>query len=438
MKNALVDAEKMTKKNCTEGEQLNFQDELPRVTLLGIENFFMQGKTAQLNRARGHRRVRTLPYQTDENVCEEDDNDVEDETTSENSSRCDLGLLRDYFSDGELHLKAKKKIEDIRKDFPWWTYCLAAGFNVLVYGIGSKRALMSAFRNEELSRFRTLSIDGFREDVTTRSILANIVQYMQLKNCEQKRRSLVEWSKHIASTIEQKKQQLIILLDNIDSASLRDPYDQAVLAALAENPAVLMLATVDHINATLIWNSILLESFNWAYCRADTFTFPADEILAGQSSLLGLNPKTSHSAHSMSSLDVLWQSLASNSRSIFRLFYGMLFSFNKPVAFWDLFNAAKDEFLVSSDTALRQQLVEFNDHRILRWKRGDDGNEQLIGSLERSLVEKFLNEKGRGLKITADGGPFNNTGSQISGDWSKLHPAARCYEGVELVQQLTL
>ncbi|ETN81446.1 hypothetical protein NECAME_02126, partial [Necator americanus] len=93
----------MTKKNCTEGEQLNFQDELPRVTLLGIENFFMQGKTAQLNRARGHRRVRTLPYQADENVCEEDDNDVEDEKTSENSSRCDLGLLRDYFSVG-LHV----------------------------------------------------------------------------------------------------------------------------------------------------------------------------------------------------------------------------------------------------------------------------------------------------------------------------------------------
>ncbi|VDP26240.1 unnamed protein product [Heligmosomoides polygyrus] len=71
-------------------------------------------------------------------------------------------------------------------------------------------------------------------------------------------------------------------------------------------------------------------------------------------------------AHSLSSLDVLWQSLATNSRSIFRLFYAMYFDINEPVAFWDLFNAAKDDFLVSSDTALRQQLVEFSDHRILR------------------------------------------------------------------------
>ncbi|ETN81445.1 hypothetical protein NECAME_02125, partial [Necator americanus] len=104
--------------------------------------------------------------------------------------------------DGELHLKDKKKIDDIRKDFPWWTYCLAAGFNVLVYGIGSKRALMSAFRNEELSRFRTLSIDGFREDVTTRSILANIVQYMQLKNCEVRFSILTVLHVHYALNIE--------------------------------------------------------------------------------------------------------------------------------------------------------------------------------------------------------------------------------------------
>ncbi|VDM78736.1 unnamed protein product, partial [Strongylus vulgaris] len=136
---------------------------------------------------------------------------------------------------------------------------------------------------------------------------------------------------------------------------------------LAENPAILLVATIDHINATLLWTSVLLDSFQWVYCHADTFAFSTEELLAGHSSLLGLNPKNTHSAHSLSSLDVLWQSLATNSRSIFRLFYAMFFSTNEPVSFWDLFSAAKDEFLVSSDTALRQQLVEFSDHRVLRY-----------------------------------------------------------------------
>ncbi|KAK6021424.1 origin recognition complex subunit 2, partial [Ostertagia ostertagi] len=220
-----------------------------------------------------------------------------------------------------------------------------------------------------------------------------------------RRRSLVEWAKHIASTIERNKQQLIVLLNNIDGPNLRDPSEQSVLAALVESHAVLMVATVDHINASLLHTSHQLQLFNWIYYRADTFIFSWQEILAGQSSLLGLNPKSNQSTHSLSSLDVLWQSLAANSRSILRIFYAMFFHSKEPVAFWDLFTAAskrlllKDEFLVSSDTALRQQLVEFSDHRILRWKRGEDGNEQLVGCWDRNLIEKFLSEKGLNLDM---------------------------------------
>uniref|UniRef100_A0A0N4WVG2 Origin recognition complex subunit 2 n=1 Tax=Haemonchus placei TaxID=6290 RepID=A0A0N4WVG2_HAEPC len=171
------------------------------------------------------------------------------------------------------------------------------------------------------------------------------------------------------------------------------------LAALVESPAVLMVATVDHINATLIQTNHHLQSFNWIYYRADTFIFSWKEIIAGQSVLLGLNPKSNQTTHSLSSLDVLWQSLAANSRLILRMFYAMFFHTKEPVAFWDLFSAAKDEFLVSSDTALRQQLVELSDHRILKWKRGEEGNEQLVGCLDRNLVEKFLEEKGLNLDM---------------------------------------
>ncbi|KJH44031.1 hypothetical protein DICVIV_09935 [Dictyocaulus viviparus] len=186
--------------------------------------------------------------------------------------------------------------------------------------------------------------------------------------------------------------------DGKSKETCRDPFDQSVLAALVENPAILMVATVDHINATLLHSNRHLESFKWIYFRADTFEFPLHEVLAGHSSLLGLDSKNNNSltlldcenaarqlqgglqnnpgynihtttthitkksgqpmrkkidekptvegwstcenctienqAHSLSSLDVLWKS---------------------------------DEFLVSSDTALRQQLTEFSDHRILRY-----------------------------------------------------------------------
>ncbi|VDN24928.1 unnamed protein product, partial [Cylicostephanus goldi] len=354
-------------------------------------------------------------------LCEEEDEDEpeEKEVSEEQFAHCDLGTLRDYLNSDEVKVKDAKRIESLRQEFSWWTYCLAGGFNLLLYGVGSKRALVNAFREEQLSRFRTLTIDGFREDVTSKSILVNIVECMQLKNCErgridfqQKRRSLVDWAKHIASTIEHKKQQLIVLLNNIDSPNLRRSEAQRFYAFTSSvtkqkknekknfvgnrvrplpiwskcnnieyevngyqrlialqrsfgsdcvgnrssgsdcvgnisRKSSSLIGSHDRshqCNSSMDERKVLLESFKWVYCRADTFAYPTEELLAGQSSLLGLT----------------------NSRSIFRLFYAMYFTTNEPVPFWDLFSAAKDDFLVSSDTALRQQLVEFNDHRVLR------------------------------------------------------------------------
>lgn len=401
MKNALPDTADVGKENGSELVESKFKDESTTVTLSGVENYFLQGKAPQLNKGRVKRvKGKAIPHQADSHLCEEEsDDDEKTKDTDKKFIKCDLGLLRDYLSREDARAKSTELFKRITKDFRWWTYCLAGGFNILLYGVGTKRTLLEEFRRTQLSEFRTLAVDGFKEDVTTKSILSTIVDSMKLKGCEQKRSSMVEWAKKVASAIHRHKQQLIILLNNIDAPNLRDPSDQSVLAALAESPAILMVATVDHINASLLHTTQQLESFNWIYYRANTFAFSWQEILAGHSSLLGLNPKSNQSAHSLSSLDVLWQSLATNSRSIFRLFYAMYFDINEPVAFWDLFNAAKDDFLVSSDTALRQQLVEFSDHRILRWKRAEDGNEQLVGCLDRQLVEKFLAEKGLNLDI---------------------------------------
>ncbi|XGW10829.1 hypothetical protein V3C99_012378 [Haemonchus contortus] len=401
MSNALPSADFSEKENHSEAAGSKFMDETAAITLSGVENYFLQGKIAQMNRGRTKRtKAKPIAHLADTNLCEEagdsGNEEIEDETRFRH---CDLGLLRDYLSSEDANSKSKETFKKIAKDFKWWTFCLAGGFNMLLYGVGSKRTLLEEFRKTHLGTFNTLSIDGFQEDVTAKSILTNIVDSMKLKGCEPKRRSLIEWAKHIAATLERSHQQLIILLNNIDGPNLRDPSEQSVLAALVESPAVLMVATIDHINATLLQTNHHLQSFNWIYYRADTFIFSWKEIIAGQSVVLGLNPKSNQTTHSLSSLDVLWQSLAANSRLILRMFYAMFFHNKEPVAFWDLFSAAKDEFLVSSDTALRQQLVELSDHRILKWKRGEEGNEQLVGCLDRNLVEKFLAGKGLNLDM---------------------------------------
>lgn len=61
--------------------------------------------------------------------------------------------------------------------------------------------------------------------------------------------------------------------------------------------------------------------------------------------------------------------------------------------FKDLYSRCREDFLVSSDVALRSQLTEFIDHNLLKMKRTVDGTEHLIIPLDTGLLQKFIEEQ---------------------------------------------
>lgn len=63
------------------------------------------------------------------------------------------------------------------------------------------------------------------------------------------------------------------------------------------------------------------------------------------------------------------------------------------MAFKDLYRAAREGFLVSSDLALRAQLTEFIDHKLVKTKRNVDGAEYLQIPLDNALLQQFLNQQ---------------------------------------------
>ncbi|KAK6057761.1 origin recognition complex subunit 2 [Cooperia oncophora] len=193
MRDALPDAEPFDKENHPEETGPKFSmitiqisDETATITLSGVENYFLQGKAAQMNRSRGKRtKTKPIAHLADTNLCEEaEESDEEEKDSDTKFSHCDLGLLRDYLTKEDANSKNRERFKKITKDFKWWTYCLAGGFNILLYGVGSKRALLEEFRKTQLKAFRTISVDGFKEDVTAKSILTYIVDSMKLKDCE--------------------------------------------------------------------------------------------------------------------------------------------------------------------------------------------------------------------------------------------------------------
>ena len=56
----------------------------------------------------------------------------------------------------------------------------------------------------------------------------------------------------------------------------------------------------------------------------------------------------------------------------------------------ELYGRCRDAFLVSSQVALRAQLTEFRDHRLIRSRQSHDGVEMLTVPLEAALISEFL------------------------------------------------
>lgn len=58
----------------------------------------------------------------------------------------------------------------------------------------------------------------------------------------------------------------------------------------------------------------------------------------------------------------------------------------------DLYSKSREQFLVSSELALRTQLTEFLDHKLVKIKRTLDGSENLVIPIEGSILQQFLEE----------------------------------------------
>jgi len=206
----------------------------------------------------------------------------------------------------------------------------------------------------------------------------------------------------------QKSLHLYIVIHNIDAAPLRTVKSKSILALIAHNPRIHIIASIDHLNAPLLWSSseifsrkpdqssIVLTSdvvvpsrgFSWLWHDLTTLAaYDFELAFADRSSLSGARRKTDGLAaqnstamsetaafHILASVNIKSQKLfallgnkqleamgngdgdngaaaaASNDFQQFGMAYNLLFSL------------ARDNFLATNESAFRSLQVEFKDH----------------------------------------------------------------------------
>ncbi|KFQ50553.1 Origin recognition complex subunit 2, partial [Pelecanus crispus] len=276
--------------------------------------------------------------------------------------------------------------------FSKWMLQLHLGFNILLYGLGSKRDLLEKFRTSVLQDSVHLVVNGYFPSITVRSILNSITEEV-LDHIGTFRSPLDQLEFVIKRFKEDSSLELYVLIHNLDSQMLRGERSQQILAQLSSLPSIYLIASIDHINAPLMWDQAKLSLYNWLWYETTTFS-PYVEETSYENSLL----VQQSGSLALSSLTHVLRSLTLNARGIFRLLAQyQLENKDNPsypgLSFQDFYQQCREAFLVNSDLTLRAQLTEFRDHKLIRTKRGTDGVEYLLIPVDDSTLTDFLEKE---------------------------------------------
>ncbi|EDW42244.1 origin recognition complex subunit 2 [Drosophila sechellia] len=303
-----------------------------------------------------------------------------------------FSLLSEIKLSAEHESSINAIMEEYRSYFPKWMCILNEGFNILLYGLGSKRQLLQSFHREVLQKQTVLVVNGFFPSLTIKDMLDSITSdILDAGISPANPHEAVDMIEEEFALIPET--HLFLIVHNLDGAMLRNVKAQAILSRLARVPNIHLLASIDHINTPLLWDQGKLSSFNFSWWDCTTM-LPYTNETAFENSLLVQNS----GELALSSMRSVFSSLTTNSRGIYMLIvkYQLKNKGNatyQGMPFRDLYSSCREAFLVSSDLALRAQLTEFLDHKLVKSKRSVDGSEQLTIPIDGALLQQFLEEQ---------------------------------------------
>uniref|UniRef100_A0A5S6QS96 Origin recognition complex subunit 2 n=1 Tax=Trichuris muris TaxID=70415 RepID=A0A5S6QS96_TRIMR len=336
---------------------------------------------------------------------DEDDKDEEDMADHDPPLRQLRQLLSGELGVKESNKAAEKAMKSLDSQFPVWMLYLSEGFNLLLYGYGSKAELLERFRKRELDgRYSHFLIKGYEPQLNLCRALRVLAEKLNLPPVRRwgeqagSITSAARMADHIRTGLAKLKQPIdvVILVPSLDGVALRTFANRQAIYLLAQIPEIHLIASVDHRNSAFLFDDAKLTLGNFIWIEATTHKSYSTEILAGESKILGLTRKMDKCKHSLGSLECVWASLTSKGIAAFVHLGQMALQSNTggEVAFWDWYRRCLDDFVVSSEASLRHHLVEFQDHHLVSTKTRSDGTDILHLEIDQQLLREFLKQHG--------------------------------------------
>ena len=291
-----------------------------------------------------------------------------------------------------------------RDQFERWLQLLTEGFNIVLFGLGSKKSLIEEFRTGTLDGEDCVVVNGFFPSLTTKHILNSLSSdLLEHDGAFSSVVEQVEFVRQEQNSVRRKGRPIYLIVHNIDGPNLRGEKAQGMLTQLVAIPSIHLICSIDHINAPLLWDQQKLSKFNFVWFDATTF-LPYSEETRNENSFM----VKQSGALALNSLNHVFASLTPNAKDI----YLMIAQYQidslheqeavdkdseetayRGIAFNDLYRRCKGAFLVNSDLTLRAQLIEFRDHKLINVKKGQDGYDYLMIPLNSSTLKEFMDDQ---------------------------------------------
>ncbi|KAL4967511.1 origin recognition complex subunit 2 [Aspergillus stella-maris] len=347
-------------------------------------------------------------------------------TSNNNLNKVNLLTHEEYFEKHAQYQDPCKRetafLNDLhRSSFPQWDFEFSQGFNICLYGYGSKRRLTHNFadwlyRKYSSSPPSVVIVNGHSPNISIRSIFAMIVTAILGADIPSKMGAQpVEVLELLQSTLRLRPDQkpITVIINSIDAPSLRRATNQGLLARLAATPKIQLLATADTPNFLLMWDISLRDQLNFAFHDCTTFTpFDAEfDVVEEVHNLLG---RKGRRVGGKEGVEFVLKSLPENAQNLYRLLITELLSMvdeynngedemdgadgpvdnsnDTGIEFRTLYQKASEEFIASSEMMFRTLLKEFHDHQMITSRMDGSGMEILSVPLSRNEMEGVLED----------------------------------------------
>ncbi|KAJ3108041.1 Origin recognition complex subunit 2 [Physocladia obscura] len=195
----------------------------------------------------------------------------------------------------EKHVFERQQIADlIPTYFHQWKFELSQGFNLLLYGYGSKRGVIEQFKQTVFTRAPVLVINGYMPTVNvTIDILSKIsISILKISgNSKRKPKSSVNSTTSTTVSLGSAQTQIAniakyfsnptrtyshmyLFINSIDSPSMRSTTTHLQLTELIRQcppSTIRLVATIDHINAPLLWDRAAADIYRWLWKDVTTY-----------------------------------------------------------------------------------------------------------------------------------------------------------------------